>query len=305
MISKNKQANILLLAVALIWGSTFVLVQNAILFLEPLQFNGIRFFIAFLFLLLWLLLFHRHLLKELKTSTVVAGAVLGFCLFIGYAFQTIGLLYTTSSKAGFITGLSVVLVPLFLFLFLFFKQKLSVNSTIGIAFATAGLYAITVGSTMSLNAGDGFVLICAVGFAMQIVLTSTYSSKHSALLLTIMQIFTVSVLSFIGSFLFEEWNGLTVFSLVQADVLLALVVTSIFATALAFVIQTSLQKYTSAATVALIFSTEPVFAAVTAYFFAGERLTVSAFVGCLLILFGMIATELPQQKFRQLLKQKT
>jgi len=303
VISKNKQANILLLAVALIWGSTFVLVQNAILFLEPLQFNGIRFFIAFLFLLIFLLLFHRHLLKELKTSTVVAGAVLGFCLFIGYAFQTIGLLYTTSSKAGFITGLSVVLVPLFLFLF--FKQKLSVNSTIGIAFATAGLYAITVGSTMSLNAGDGFVLICAVGFAMQIVLTSTYSSKHSALLLTIMQIFTVSVLSFIGSFLFEEWNGLTVFSLVQADVLLALVVTSIFATALAFVIQTSLQKYTSAATVALIFSTEPVFAAVTAYFFAGERLTVSAFVGCLLILFGMIATELPQQKFRPLLKQKT
>ncbi|TRZ39125.1 DMT family transporter [Niallia circulans] len=301
--SKNKQANILLLAVALIWGSTFVLVQNAISFLEPLLFNGVRFFIAFLFLLLWLLLFHRHLLKELNTSTFAAGVVLGFCLFIGYAFQTIGLLYTSSSKAGFITGLSVVLVPLFLLLF--FKHKLSVNSTIGIAFATAGLYAITIGSSLSLNVGDGFVLICAVGFAMQIVLTGTYSSKHSALLLTIVQIFTVSALSFIGSLSFEDWSKLNISSFAKSDVLLALFVTSIFATALAFVIQTSLQKYTNASTVALIFATEPVFASATAYIFAGERLTVSAFIGCFLILFGMIVTELPMQKFMPVLKQKS
>ena len=125
-------------------------------------------------------------------------------MFVGYATQTLGLLFTTSSKAGFITGLSVVLVPLLSFIL--FKYKPSKAAVLGILVATVGLYLLTMTDSVSLNVGDGLVFICAIGFALQIVYTGKYSSKFPSLLLTIIQIGTVSVLSIIGAFLFEDWQ---------------------------------------------------------------------------------------------------
>jgi len=260
-------ADVSLLFVALVWGATFVIVQNAIAFLQPLIFNGIRFFLAALFLFVWLLLFKPSQLKQLNIHCLKSGISLGLCLFIGYAFQTIGLVYTTSSKAGFITGLSVVLVPLFLYLFL--KQALLVNHIIGVAIATIGLYLLTMSNTFSINIGDFFVFICAIGFAFQIILTGKYSKEHPTLLLTIVQLLTVSVLGIMGSILFENPKAnFKIDILLHHEVIIALLITSILATALAFIIQTSLQKYTNSTRVALIFATEPVFAAATAYLFS-------------------------------------
>ncbi len=287
-------ADVSLLFVALVWGATFVIVQNAIAFLQPLIFNGIRFFLASLFLFVWLLLFKPSQLKQLNIHCLKSGISLGLCLFIGYAFQTIGLVYTTSSKAGFITGLSVVLVPLFLYLFL--KQALFVNHIIGVAIATIGLYLLTMSNTFSINIGDFFVFICAIGFALQIILTGKYSKEHPTLLLTIVQLLTVSVLGIMGSILFENPKAnFKIDILLHHEVIIALLITSILATALAFIIQTSLQKYTNSTRVALIFATEPVFAAATAYLFSNEQLTTSSAIGCILILLGMIFAELPKK----------
>ncbi|KIY22235.1 MULTISPECIES: DMT family transporter [Mesobacillus] len=294
-------ADLSLLFVALIWGTTFVLVQNAIAFLEPLSFNAVRFSVAAIILGLWLLIFEKHLLQKLDRKLILSGIMLGVWLFIGYAFQTLGLLYTTSSKAGFITGLSVVLVPLLMLGIL--KQRPSVNSIAGVFAATIGLYLLTMSDVSGLNIGDAFVLICAAGFALHIVFTGKFSSSYPTLLLTIVQILTVAVLSAGSAILFEDWKRAfqpeVIFS---TNVITALLITSILATALAFFIQTNFQKHTTATRVALIFAMEPVFAAITAYFWADERLANSALVGCVLIVAGMIFAELPAGKLESIIR---
>lgn len=303
MIKASIFADLSLLFVALIWGATFVLVQNAISLLEPFSFNAVRFTAAAVLLGLWLIVFEKKQLKKFDKKLMLSGMMLGFWLFIGYAFQTLGLLYTTSSKAGFITGLSVVLVPLLMIGIL--KQRPGVNSFTGVAAATLGLYLLTMSDVSSLNIGDGFVLICAAGFALHIVFTGKFSSSYPTLLLTTVQISTVAVLSAISSMIFEDWkrafNPEVIYS---ANVLVALLITSVLATALAFFIQTNFQKHTTATRVALIFAMEPVFAAITAYFWAGERLTYIALVGCSLIFAGMVFAELPSGKLEYLLKKR-
>jgi drug/metabolite transporter (DMT)-like permease len=292
MMKKQWIADMCLLFVTFIWGATFVLVQNAISFLEPLSFNGVRFLLAGLFLLIWLFLFHRPQLKMWNGSLLLSGAFMGFWLFSGYAFQTIGLLYTTSAKAGFITGLSVVLVPLFAFFLL--KQKPKANAIFGVLIAAIGLYLLTMNGELSVNKGDLLVFLCAVSFGMHIVITGKYSSQFPTLLLTITQIFTVAILCVIAAFFFEDWTQMLNGAILQkTEVWPALLITSLLATAFAFLVQTNFQKYTTATRVALIFAMEPVFAALTAYIWANERLTISALVGCLLILLGMILAELP------------
>lgn len=292
----KKFADISLLLVTLIWGSTFVLVQNAINSLPPFSFNGIRFFTAAFMLLAWLFIFERKQLRRLDKKVIFSGIILGFWLFLGYATQTIGLLSTSSSKAGFITGLNVVLVPLLSMVLL--KQSLTKNAILGVIIATIGLFLLTTTDMTSFNMGDGFVFICAIAFAMQIVVTGKYSEKYPTLLLTVIQISTVSILSIVSSFLFEDWRKMIEPNILfSKNVLIAILTTSIFATAIAFLVQTKFQKYTSTTRVALIFAMEPVFAAITGYFCAHDRLTYSALLGCLLIFLGMIFAELPLDKW--------
>jgi len=296
-------ADLSLLLVTLIWGTTFLLVQNAIDFLPPFAFNGIRFFIAALLLILCLLMWGNKQLKQLNIKLIASGMLIGFWLFLGYVTQTIGLLYTTTSKAGFITGLSVVLVPLFSMFLL--KQFPSMNGVFGVLTATIGLFLLTMTDVSSLNIGDGYVFICAISFAMHIILTGKFSSKYPTLLLTVIQITTVAILSMGSSFIFEDWKkSLRSDILFSQDVIIGLVITSVFATAIAFFIQTNFQKYTSATRVALIFAMEPVFAAIAGYFWAHERLSLSALLGCCLIFLGMIFAELPANKIPLLRKNK-
>ncbi|ULT55360.1 DMT family transporter [Neobacillus drentensis] len=288
-------ADLSLLFVTLIWGTTFVLVQNAIDFLPPFAFNGIRFSLAALLLFLCLLFFDFKQLKQLNLKLLGSGVFIGLWLFLGYVTQTLGLLYTTTSKAGFITGLSVVLVPLFSMFLL--KQYPSKNAVFGVIAATIGLFLLTLADVSGLNIGDGFVFICAISFGMHIIITGKVSNKYPTLLLTVIQISTVALLSTFSSFFFEDWRkSVRIEVLLSKDVLAALIVTSVFATAMAFFIQTNFQKYTSTTRVALIFAMEPVFAALTGFFLAHERLSISALLGCILILLGMIFAELPAGK---------
>lgn len=293
---KSTLADLSLLAVALVWGITFVLVQNAISFLPPHTFNAIRFFIASVFLFLLILMFFRKQLQEVSLKMVKAGVILGIWLFCGYAFQTVGLLYTTSSKAGFITGLSVVLVPLFALILL--KERLKWPAIVGVAAATIGLYLLTLGDTLGINRGDLLIFLCAISFGLQIIFTGKYAPNYPSMALSLIQIATVSVLSAISAFFLEDWHkGLQADTLLHPAVIWALLITAIPATALAFLAQTICQKFTSSTHVALIFSMEPVFAALAAILLTNEVLGFKALSGCILIFIGMILSEIKPEQF--------
>ncbi|MGE7121391.1 DMT family transporter [Peribacillus sp. NPDC046944] len=292
----KKTADATLLFVVFIWGVTFVMVQNAISFLEPFSFNAVRFLIAFLFLLVpYFLTLHKKGNRYHK-ETMLAGLHIGVWLFLGYAFQTKGLELTTPAKTGFITGLSVVMVPVFSLVLL--KLKLSRNTVLGVVAATFGLYLMAFVDHSSVNVGDFLVFLCALSFAMQIITTAKYAKTLPALPLTLIQIGTVSLLSFLSALLFGE-NYSVVFKaevMLQPEVWTALLVTSVLATSFAFFAQTYFQAYTTPTRVALIFSMEPVFAALTSYIWIDEKLTVASLTGCGFIFAGMILAELPQRK---------
>ncbi|MGE7759530.1 DMT family transporter [Peribacillus sp. NPDC097895] len=292
----NKTADISLLFVVFIWGVTFVMVQNALSFLDPFTFNAVRFFMALILLLIPYSLTFRNRGKTWNKGLFKAGIHIGVWLFLGYGFQTVGLNYTTPAKTGFITGLSVVMVPVFSLLLL--KHRLSRNTVLGVAAATVGLYLMTFADRSNLNIGDLLVFLCAISFAMQIITTARYAKTLPALPLTLIQISTVSLLSFVSALIFKE-NHSVIFStevMLQKDVWTALLVTAALATAFAFFAQTFFQAYTTPTRVALIFSMEPVFAALSSYILIGEKLTTASIIGCAFIFLGMILAELPSKK---------
>ncbi len=289
---KSLIADVTLFLVAFVWGATFVVVQNAIAFLPPNTFNAVRFTLAAAFLLAVLGLFSRVQRRAFTPKLLGAGGFVGLWLFGGYALQTVGLMYTTPSKAAFITGLCVVLVPVFSFALL--REKLKWPAVTGVLLAVAGLYLLTVGESLALSMGDLLVFGCALCFALQIVLTGKYAPHFPALPLAIVQLATVAFLSALYAACFENWRlAFDTATLLQPQVAWGLFITAIFATALAFLAQTAFQRQTTATRVALIFSLEPVFAALTAYVWIGDILTGRQVLGCVLIFTGMILAELP------------
>ena len=265
--------------VTLIWGATFVVVKWAIVDLPPFPFLALRFFLAFLSLLPFLRLQKAHI----SMKTVLQGMGIGVFLFSGYIWQTLGLQYTTASNAGFITGLSVVIVPVLVALT---TRKLPKPSLmLGVLCALIGLALLSLGN-FQLNKGDLMVLICAVSFALHIFLVGRYSPNTNATVLTAAQILTVSILSGIFSVILPQpaWHFTTM-------AWMGLLITAIPATSLAFFIQTKMQQFTTSSHTALIFSMEPVFSAITAFFLAGEVLTGRGLLGAALILGGMLIAE--------------
>ncbi|MEG6522263.1 DMT family transporter [Desulfotomaculum sp. 1211_IL3151] len=275
------QADLALLAVSFVWGVTFVVVQDALSGIGPYYFIGIRFAIAFAFLAL----IYGKRFRNIDKATLKAGSFIGVFLFMGYAFQTVGLKYTTASNAGFITGLAVVLVPLFTALIT--KKIPSLVLIFGVTSATLGLGLLSIGDNLSIRFGDILCFFCAICYAAHIILVGKYAPKHDPVLLAILQVGVVAVISLSfgvaretlpAEFTRPVWTGL--------------LITAIPATALAFLIQNSVQRFTSATHTAIIFITEPVFAAATGWLWAGEVLSPRQWVGCLLILVGMLIAEL-------------
>ncbi|HBT49327.1 MAG: Permeases of the drug/metabolite transporter (DMT) superfamily [Caldanaerobacter subterraneus] len=283
--SKQLQSDIVLTLVTMIWGSTFIIVKNAIQSLPVYNFLFIRFLLAFLLLAA---IFYKKL-KKIDKSTLMAASLIGTMLFLGYAFQTMGLLYTTASKSGFITGFSVVLVPILEAILL--KRKPNKAATVGVVLAFIGLILLTTNIDLSINIGDFLTLLCAFAFAMHIVLISKYASKMDTYLLATIQIGMVALLSGIVSLIFEK-----PFIPTSLDVWGAIIITGVFATAFAFVAQNTMQAYTTATHTALIFSLEPVFAALAAYLIAGETMSIRAIIGGAFMLAGIILSELPEKE---------
>jgi drug/metabolite transporter (DMT)-like permease len=279
-----------LIAVTLIWGATFVLVKQALADVSTLLFLTLRFSIAAIALAL---IFRKEFRVPNGSASLWRGVVAGIFLFAGYFLQTAGLRLTSASKAGFLTGLYVPLVPIVGGIF---HQKLpQISELMGIVIASVGMFLLTVQKDLlSIERGDLLVMGCALAYSCHIVILGRFAPHSNLGLLTVAQI-AIGALLGASTFWWAEpvhlaWSG---------NVWVALAVTSLLATALAFTIQTWAQRWSSPTRTVLIFSLEPVFAWLTSYVVAGEVLSQRAMVGAGLILAGILVVELKPIRRRE------
>lgn len=282
------KADLLLIGCSLIWGATFVLVKDALADASVFVFLALRFLLA----TAALILMYGGELRKAGPKGLRAGAIIGCCMFGGYAFQTAGLALTTPSKAAFITGFFVVLVPVLLALF--GSRRVPLWVWFGALSAFAGLYFLAVPSSglAALNRGDLLVLACAFMFALHVISIGHYTVRYSAGALTLVQVAVTTLLTILCVPLLAAIGAERPRLVWTNGLLLAVVTTGIFATALAFSVQVWAQQYTSANHAAIIFTLEPVFAGLTSYVFYHERLGPRSLGGAALILGGILVAEL-------------
>ncbi|GAW66581.1 membrane protein [Geoanaerobacter pelophilus] len=280
---KKIQAGILLLITTFFWGVTFTIVKDAVNQVDVFVFLSQRFLIASAIMLPLAL----ARASRLNPRLLVNGCVLGILLFASYAFQTMALQYTSASNTGFLTGLNVVLVPLFGALL--FRLPAGPGIRWGVGLAAPGLFLLCGNGSLSFNYGDILAAVCGGCVALHLLYTSHFSRQATSdvYLLTTLQLTVVGLLSLATATV----RGKEVF-VWHPELLWTLVVCVLIATIFAFLVQTTMQKFISPAHTALIFCTEPVFAAAYAYYAAGERLGFFGVTGAALILAGMIVSEL-------------
>jgi len=285
----QKNADIFLILVAFSWGSTFVVVQNAIKDIAVFDFLAIRFFLAFVIMFA---LFYKKI--EFDSTTIKYAAILGLFNFLAYATQTIALNFTSSAVIGFITGLNVVFVPIIAYFF--FKKELSIYSIIAVVLSALGVYFLTNSAELSFGLGEFLTLLCAIFVALHINYTDKLAKSKNIFTLVTFQFLAIAILSFIASF-FEPPKRFTL----SKNVILAIFVTTIFATVFAFLVQTYAQKFTTATKTAIIFTLEPFIAALFGYF-NNEPLGINQFIGFILIISAMLISELGEKVFEAIKK---
>jgi drug/metabolite transporter (DMT)-like permease len=289
MDSRTTRANILLLLTALIWGAAFVAQRVGMDHMGPLTFNGIRFALGSLALLPLI----GHMNKRRTTpppqlSALVRGGVLmGGALFLGAWLQQFGLCYTTAGKAGFITGLYVVFVPV---VGIFLGHRYGIGTWAGAALAIVGMYLLSVTGTMSMDKGDALVLMSAFFWGVHVLLVGRLTrgiAAVDAVTLAAVQFATCSLISLAGAAAFEEisadglWDGI-----------IPILYGGLMSVGVAYTLQVVAQRDARPAPAAIILSLEAVFAALTGWLLLDEILTVQALIGCALMLCGMIWSQI-------------
>jgi drug/metabolite transporter (DMT)-like permease len=272
----------------LLWGSTFVVVKNSLDHSSVFVFLALRFTLAGI----CMTAFRPGVFRVLLREEIFAGVRLGFFMFCGYAFQTAGLRYTTASNSGFITGSSVVLVPLILALF--WGKRVTARVYFGTVAAACGLYFLTVpvAGVAHLNRGDVLTFFAAISYAVHIILVGEYAREHSAAALSVLQVLACAAMAWLTAFGAHaiRWQAMSLRS--SSQLWIGVAVCAVFATAVAFSLQLWAQQYTSPSHAAILFTLEPVFAVITSYLVLGERLGLRALGGSALVLAGILAAEL-------------
>jgi drug/metabolite transporter (DMT)-like permease len=288
VIERRVRADMALAFCSLLWGATFVVVRAALNDISVFLFLAVRFSLATLLMGL----FRPAGLRNLKKGELFAGAALGLFMFGGYAFQTAGLQYTTPAKSGFVTGSSVVLVPLLLAIF--WQRRLTAWIYFGTLAAVGGLYLLTVpvGGLARLNHGDLLTLGAAGLYAVHIILVGDYTRRHSVAALSVLQVGACATLAWLTTAAASTTGWQAVRFSWRWELAAAIVICAVFATAIAFSTQLWAQQYTTPSHAAIIFTLEPVFAVITSYLVIGERFDGRSKVGALLVLAGILIAEL-------------
>lgn len=268
-----------LIGVAAVWGGTFVVVKDAVSLYPLYAFLGLRFIIAVVAFALVM----PASVRLLKPSTIGIGVLAGAFLTAGYVFQTWGLQDTSASKAAFITGMFVVITPVMQAVVL--RRPPRAVTVLGVAMSVVGLWLLSGGGEGGWSVGDTRVLLCAIAYSAHIIVLGGAGHHHDVRPFTLVQLATVAVVCSVIS-VFTEPVALPD----APSVWVALAVTGVFGSAVAFAVQTLAQRVLSPTKTALILITEPAFGGLFGWF-AGERLGIGGFAGAALILAGMIVAE--------------
>lgn len=273
-----------LVGVAAVWGFTFPMVKDAVELVAPFEFLALRFSLAavVMTLLSW------RALRTLGGAGLRAGSLAGLALFGGYAFQTVGLQYTSATNTGFVTGLFVVFAPLLSTALL--RRRPSAGAIAGVVLATAGLGLLTLTRGFHLRYGDGVVLVAAFSFALHIVILARYSPEHSPAALATIQMWVAAAASAVISVSSEDAVA------PEGSVWVAVLVTAVLASAAGFYLQTLAQRYVPPTRTAVILVSEPAFAGLAGFLLLEETLSGRGWLGAGLILVGMLTAELTPRR---------
>jgi drug/metabolite transporter (DMT)-like permease len=281
----------LLLLTAVIWGFAFVAQRVGMEFVGPFTFNGIRFALGAIVLIPFVLKNDAKLRRVSYPSEnngvkmlVLGGGLAGLALFSGASLQQVGLVYTTAGKAGFITGLYVVIVPI---LGLFFRQRTNAGTWIGALLAAVGLYFLSITGTLSISLGDFLELAGALFWAAHVLIIAWLSPRMYPLKLALMQFTTCSALSLFTAAVYED-IGLQ--AVLQAAI--PILYGGALSVGIAYTLQVVAQRNAHPAHAAILLSLESVFAAIGGWIVLGETLSYRGLMGCGLMLAGMLLSQL-------------
>jgi drug/metabolite transporter (DMT)-like permease len=274
-------AESILLCMTIIWGGTFSVVKSGLSDISPMAFVAIRFWIASV---VFIALFRKKIF-QISRPTLIRGCILGIFLFAGFAGQTIGLLLTTASKSGFITGTLVIFTPIAQLIIE--RRPPTVGNIVGIILVTIGLWIFTSPQGSEFNTGDVLTLAAAVVWGVYIVCLDLFSKKHDSSQLTFIQVGATAVLATVVipfvEIPFIHYSG---------NLLVAFLYTALLSTVVTTYAQTRYQKETTPTRAAIIFSLEPIIAAVLAYYFLHESIGSLGILGGTLIIIGLLISEL-------------
>lgn len=277
-----------LILVTVIWGGGFVASDMALESMKPFQIMMVRFLLASVLMgvISWGQRKGEEKLKD-RSGAIKAGVLMGVTLFMGFAFQIIGLQYTTPSKNAFLTALNVVIVPFIAFVIL--KKKIGANGIIGAVMSVLGVGLLSLNGNFTVSLGDGLTLLCAVGFAFQIFFTSEFVKKYPASVLNMVQMFTAFVLSAISLVIFGE-NDFQV----TTQGWLSVLYLGVVSTTICYLLQTACQKYIDETKAAIILSMESVFGTIFSIMILHEVVTVRMVIGCAVILAAVIISNMSE-----------
>ena len=285
-LTPQRRAEILLLLLTVIWGSTFVIVKSVLDENSPLWYTAFRWILSTLILGL---VFLRRV-RNVSRKTLVRGSILGLLLYVGFVLQTVGLETTTASKGAFLTGMLVVFTPIVHYIAQHFlhlgKKSLKVGNVFGVVCAAAGLYLMMSPAGSQFVVGDGLTLIAAFLFACYIVYLDYVSDEPEKMQLAFVRF---ALCALVGVVLAA---GLEVPKVtLSRDFILALFYLTVFATIIAMAVQIRYQGDTTPTRAAVIFSLEPVLAGIFAYFVRGEIIGTLGVIGGAIIIVGLLLSE--------------
>jgi len=283
--NRTRLAAFALISVAISWGAAFVLMEPAIERQPIFNFLAFRFTIA----VLVMVAVRPSVLKKFNKKLLFQGSGLGLALGGGYVTQTIGLHYSTAAITGFYTGLYVALTPLLAWILL--RNSISAKALVGVVLATIGLAILSSGA-ISFGWGEIALLACALLFALHIVGLGIWSSTHDSYALTIVQLSVCGILSWVGAF---TWEG-GVQTPPDGEVWFAVIFCAVLATAVAFFVQTWAQGFLDSSRVAIILTSEVVWAAAIAYGVGQEKPTFLSVLGGSVMLVAMLIVEWPSRR---------
>jgi len=273
---------------AAIWGFAFVAQRVGMQYVGAFTFNGVRFALGSISLIPLIIYFKNKKTAEqpeetASASALIPGIIAGSVLFFGASLQQAGLAYTTAGKAAFITGLYIVLVPL---LGIFLKQRVGLNTWLGVVLAVSGLYFLSVNEDFTIAFGDLLEIIGAFFWAVHILVIDYFTKKVDALRLSCAQFAMCSALSIITALIFED---ISVSGLSQAAI--PILYGGLLSVGVAYTLQVVAQKHAKPSHAAIILSMEAVFAALGGALLLKENMGVRGYLGCALMFAGMLLTQ--------------